>query len=173
MRVALLSSSSASRLYVGCACVCGGGPGQGDGNGAQDLGGRGGFSTFLYLCNQREEKFLWLFLRMVCSQDLEHLFHQQPFASFPGGDRSPSGLGRQCQAALNGSASTASSHPHCQPHCLLPSHHAALRVSRIHLSAWRPSAPCHRAGPAAGPLCPPVGAPWPPSMSQNPVPVRA
>lgn len=49
--------------------------------------GQGGFSTFLYLCNQREEKFLWLFLRMVCSQDLEHLFHQQPLASFPGATR--------------------------------------------------------------------------------------
>lgn len=46
--------------------------------------GQGGFSILLYLCNQRDEKFLWLFLRMVCSQDLKHLFHQQPLASFPG-----------------------------------------------------------------------------------------
>lgn len=31
-------------------------------------GGAGkGFYTFLYLCNQREEKFLWLFLRFFCS----------------------------------------------------------------------------------------------------------
>lgn len=28
---------------------------------------REGFYTFLYLCNQREEKFLWLFLRFFCS----------------------------------------------------------------------------------------------------------
>ena len=85
-----------------CVCVRGGWAGAGGRKGSPGCGGGGGFSTFLYLCNQREEKFLWLFLRMVCSQDLEHLFHQQPFASFSGDtrDRDPGGLERQCQAAL-------------------------------------------------------------------------
>lgn len=64
-----------------------GGQWQRDRKWSPGYGGKGGFSTFLYLCNQREEKFLWLFLRMVCSQDLEHLFHQQPLASFPGATR--------------------------------------------------------------------------------------
>lgn len=36
--------------------------------GVAAAGGAGkGFYTFLYLCNQREEKFLWLFLRSFCS----------------------------------------------------------------------------------------------------------
>lgn len=82
--------------------VCRGCAGGGQGQGQPRTRVGGGFSTFLYLCNQREEKFLWLFLRMVCSQDLECLFHQQPFASFPGGtrDHDPSALEGPCQAAL-------------------------------------------------------------------------
>lgn len=60
-----------------CVCACME-QGQGDRNGAQDMGVEEGFSTFLYLCNQREEKFLWLFLRVVCFQDLGRLSASSP-----------------------------------------------------------------------------------------------
>lgn len=67
-----------------CLCVCEGWTVAGGQKWSLGYGGKGGFSILLYLCNQREEKFLWLFLRMACSQDLKHLFYQQPLASFPG-----------------------------------------------------------------------------------------
>lgn len=157
-----LSSSSASRLSAGCACVRGGWAGAGGWKQSPGCGSRGGFSTFLYLCNQREEKFLWLFLRMVCSQDLEHLFHQQPFASFAGGtrDHNPRGLERQCQAAL-----MALPAPLCPipivgqlvplPLALPPCSSTRVSVPSSCLASLSPLQPCWCCSQA--PLCPPVG----------------
>lgn len=121
-------------------------------------GGKGGFSILLYLCNQREEKFLWLFLRMVCSHDLEHLFHQQPLASFPGATKTT--------IPVDWRNSARQSLRLCW-HCFVPSPlqgswpcfppalpTVQLQTSQCHLSAWGPSAPCSQAS-----LCPAVGPP--------------
>lgn len=134
-----------------------GGQWQRDRKWSPGYGGKGGFSTFLYLCNQREEKFLWLFLRMVCSQDLEHLFHQQPLASFPGATRTT--------IPVDWRNSARQSLRLCW-HCFVPSPlqgnwpccphppTVQLHLSRCHPPAWCPSAPCSQAS-----LCPPMGPP--------------
>lgn len=100
-------------------------------------------------CNQREEKFLWLFLRMVCSQDLEHLFHQQPLASFSRATRttmpdcrnSAKQSLRLCwhcfvPSPLQGSWPCCPPPSHCAaPHVLVPPSHL------LFLRPWQPGLP--------------------------------
>lgn len=176
-------SSSATRLYAGCACmrVCVHGGQAGGWKWSPGRGGRGGFSIFLYLYNQREEKFLWLFLRMVCSQDLEHCLTNIPLPAslgVPGtvnlvgrrdSARQPSWLCQHCSipTPLQGSW------PHCPPCPPTVQLHTCLSAI---LLLWHPSAPCSCAGPAARshsalPWDPPWGCP--PFLSQDCAPVRA
>lgn len=117
--------------------------------------GQGGFSILLYLCNQREDKFLWLFLRMVCSQDLEHLFQQQPLASSLGLlEHNPSGLEKQCQAVLKALLALLCPIPPAGQLAPLPPCPPTVQLRALSLPAWCPSAPCSQAS-----LCPVVAPP--------------
>jgi len=101
---------------------------------------------------------------MVCSQDLEHLVHQQPFASFPGGTRDchPTGLER-VPGSPYGFASTASSHPHCGAAGPAAPRPPTARLHRcpgaiLPPGIPQPPQPCWPCSQAS--LCPPVGPPW-------------
>lgn len=162
-----LSSYSASRLSAGFACVCAeGGQGQGDGNRAQDVAAGEGFLPFCIFVIREKRNFYGYFYGWSVPRTWSICFTNSPLPASLGvpGTITPADWRDSARQPLW----------LCQHHfvpsplwdswsrCPLPSHHAAPHVSRCRPPAWRPSAPCSRAGAAARP---PSALLWDPAWS--------